>query len=310
MVGSEENSSIIPVTFIPSYYDSLLMSLTRPIARRLSSRETVEGAGVRLRRAFGYPEVPLFDPFLMLDDFRADRPEEYLAGFPWHPHRGIETVTYMLEGRVEHGDSMGNTGSVDAGNVQWMTAGSGIIHQEMPKPVDGMMGGFQLWVNLPGEHKMMDPRYQEIRRDQIPIITAGNGVTVKVICGTFGEVSGPVKDIVAEPDFLDVSLPPASRFAVRVKPGYTVFAYVIDGEGTFDDSGSSLRNHDLALFSYGEKVIATGIGTKPFRFLLLSGKPIHEPVAWRGPIVMNTEEELRVAFREYHDGTFIKAGNK
>jgi hypothetical protein len=286
------------------------MPLTRSISRRATSRETIEGAGVRLRRAFGSTEVPLFDPFLMLDDFRADRPEEYLAGFPWHPHRGIETVTYMLEGRVEHGDSMGNVGSVDAGNVQWMTAGSGIIHQEMPKPVDGAMGGFQLWVNLPRQHKMMHPRYQEIRRDQIPVVTAGNGVTVKVICGAFGTVSGPVRDIVADPDFLDVSIPPGSRFAIRVKPGYTVFAYVIGGEGTLDEGGAALKNRDLALFSDGEKVIATGIGTKPFRFLLLSGKPIHEPVAWRGPIVMNTEEELTVAFREYRDGTFIRSGKQ
>ena len=214
------------------------MQLTRSIARRASSRETTEGAGVRLRRAFGFGEVPLFDPFLMLDDFRADRPEDYRAGFPWHPHRGIETVTYMLEGRVEHADSMGNAGSVDAGNIQWMTAGSGIIHQEMPKPVDGAMGGFQLWVNLPRHSKMMPPRYQEIRRDQIPVVTAGNGVTVKVISGTFGEVTGPVKDIVADPDFLDVSIPSGSRFAIRVKPGYTVFAYVISGEGTLDEGGS------------------------------------------------------------------------
>jgi redox-sensitive bicupin YhaK (pirin superfamily) len=286
------------------------MPSTRVIASRSSSRETIEGAGVRLRRAFGYREVPLFDPFLMLDDFRADRPEDYRAGFPWHPHRGIETVTYMLEGRVEHADSMGNAGSVDAGNIQWMTAGSGIIHQEMPKPVDGVMGGFQLWVNLPRHDKLMHPRYQEIRRDQIPVVTAGNGVTVKVICGTFGEVSGPVKDIVADPDFLDVSVPPGSRFALRVKPGYTVFAYVIGGEGTLDEGGVSLRNHDLALFSDGDKVIAAGIGTQPFRFLLLSGKPIREPVAWQGPIVMNTDEELRQAFRDYRDGTFIKSGTQ
>jgi hypothetical protein len=282
------------------------MPLIRSIMRRLTSRETIEGAGVRLRRAFGYSEVPLFDPFLMLDDFRADRPEDYLAGFPWHPHRGIETVTYMLEGRVEHGDSMGNAGSVDAGNVQWMTAGSGIIHQEMPKPVNGVMGGFQLWVNLPGQHKMMNPRYQEIRHDHIPVITAGNGVTLKVVCGTFGDVSGPVRDIVADPDFLDVSIPPGSRFAIRVKQGYTVFAYVIGGEGTLDGSGTTLKNHELALFSDGEKVLATGIGAKPFRFLLLSGKPIREPVAWRGPIVMNTEEELKQAFKEYREGTFIR----
>ncbi|MDD1706493.1 MAG: pirin family protein [Methanoregulaceae archaeon] len=286
------------------------MPLTRSIAQTFTSRETIEGAGVRLKRAFGYSEVPLFDPFLMLDDFRAGHPQDYLAGFPWHPHRGIETVTYMLEGRVEHGDSMGNAGSVDAGNVQWMTAGSGIIHQEMPKPVNGVMGGFQIWVNLPRHNKMMNPRYQEIRRDQIPVITAGNGVTVKVICGTFGEVSGPVRDIVADPDFLDISIPPGSRFALRVKPGYTVFAYVIGGEGILDEQGPPLDNHDLVLFSDGEKVNATGIGTKPFRFLLLSGTPIQEPVAWRGPIVMNTEEELRMAFREYRDGTFIKTGKK
>ena len=286
------------------------MPRIRSIAQRASSRETIEGAGVRLRRAFGYREVPLFDPFLMLDDFRADRPEDYRAGFPWHPHRGIETVTYMLEGRVEHADSMGNAGSVDAGNIQWMTAGSGIIHQEMPKSVDGVMGGFQLWVNLPRHDKMMDPRYQEIRRDQIPVVTAGNGVTVKVICGTFGEVSGPVKDIVADPDFLDVSVPPGSRFALRVKPGYTVFAYVIGGEGTLDEGGVSLKNHDLALFSDGDTVIAAGIGPRPFRFLLLSGKPIREPVAWQGPIVMNTDEELRQAFRDYRDGTFIKSGTQ
>lgn len=284
------------------------MPLTRSIARRASSRETIEGAGVRLRRAFGFGELPLFDPFLMLDDFRADRPEDYLAGFPWHPHRGIETVTYMLEGRVEHADSMGNAGSVDAGNIQWMTAGSGVIHQEMPKPVDGVMGGFQIWVNLPRHDKMMEPRYQEIMRDQIPVLTAGNGVTVKVISGTFGEVTGPVKDIVADPDFLDVSIPPGCRFAIRVKPGYTVFAYVIGGEGTLDEGGSPLKNRDLALFSDGEKVIAVAIGTRQFRFLLLSGKPLREPVAWRGPIVMNTDEELRQAFQDYRDGTFIKSG--
>ncbi|HPH33944.1 MAG TPA: pirin family protein [Methanoregulaceae archaeon] len=282
------------------------MTRERSIAWRSSSRETMEGAGVRLRRAFGYPEVPLFDPFLMLDDFRAERPEEYLAGFPWHPHRGIETVTYMLAGRVEHGDSMGNSGSVDAGNVQWMTAGSGIIHQEMPKPVDGAMGGFQLWVNLPRQSKMMNPRYQEIGRDQIPVVAAGDGVEVKVICGTFSGISGPVKDIIADPEFFAVSMPPGSRAAFPVKPGYTAFAYVIGGEGSLDKAGSAVRNHDLVLFSDGDAVAAAANGTGVFRFLFLSGRPIREPIAWRGPIVMNSDAELTEAFREYRDGTFIK----
>ncbi|KUG11629.1 pirin, n-terminal:pirin, c-terminal [hydrocarbon metagenome] len=283
------------------------MPQNREIATRFTSRETIEGAGVRLRRAFGFSELPLFDPFLMLDDFRAERPEDYLAGFPWHPHRGIETVTYMLAGRVEHGDSMGNAGSVDAGSVQWMTAGSGIIHQEMPKPINGAMGGFQLWVNLPSRNKMMDPRYQEIPADGIPVVRAGNDVTVKVISGSFGGVTGPVRDIVADPAFLDLTVPAGARFGVEVKEGYTVFAYVIGGRGAFDRSGREAVDHDLVLFSDGDRILATAIGTIPFRFLLISGKPIREPIAWRGPIVMNTEEELRQAFREYRDGTFVRA---
>ena len=286
------------------------MPRNREIARTFTSRETIEGAGVRLRRAFGFSEVPLFDPFLMLDDFRAERPEDYLAGFPWHPHRGIETVTYMLAGRVEHGDSMGNAGSVEAGSVQWMTAGSGIIHQEMPKPVNGAMGGFQLWVNLPREQKMRDPRYQEIAEDQIPVVKAGNGVLVKVICGSFAGVTGPVRDIIADPDFLDVTIPPGARIGVKVREGYTVVAYAIGGEGAFGGSGPGIQDHDLVLFSDGDRVLATAIGTRPFRFLLLSGKPFHEPIAWRGPIVMNTDEEIRQAFREYRDGTFIRAATR
>lgn len=283
------------------------MPQNREIATRFTSRETIEGAGVRLRRAFGFSELPLFDPFLMLDDFRAERPEDYLAGFPWHPHRGIETVTYMLAGRVEHGDSMGNAGSVDAGSVQWMTAGSGIIHQEMPKPVNGAMGGFQLWVNLPRQYKLMEPRYQEIPADRIPVVKAGNDVTVNVISGSFGGVTGPVRDIVADPAFLDVTVPPGARFGVKVREGYTVFAYVVGGGGVFDGSGAAVKDHDLVLFSDGDRILATAIGTIPFRFLLLSGKPIREPVAWRGPIVMNTDEELRLAFQEYRDGTFVRA---
>jgi hypothetical protein len=282
------------------------MEQVRAVERILRAYPTVEGAGVRLHRAFGSYEVPQFDPFLMLDDFRAPRPEDYLAGFPTHPHRGIETVTYMLNGLVEHADSMGNAGTVNAGNVQWMTAGSGIVHSEMPKPVNGQMGGFQLWVNLPRSNKMMDPRYQEVTRDQIPTVSPQDGVTIKVIAGSAGGVTGPVRDIIADPDYLDVTLGPKATFSQPVKEGYTALAYVIAGEGTFDlREGHRVNNRDLILFGDGSSVIAVS-SAKGFRFLFFSGKPIREPVAWRGPIVMNTAEELREAFREYADGTFIK----
>jgi len=282
------------------------MTQVRTVERVLRAYPTVEGAGVHLHRAFGSYEVPQFDPFLMLDDFRAQRPEDYLAGFPTHPHRGIETVTYMLKGSVEHEDSMGNTGSVHAGDVQWMTAGSGIIHSEMPKPVNGQMGGFQLWVNLPRSHKMMDPRYQEITHHQIPTVSPSKGVTIRVICGTVQDVKGPVRDIVADPEYLDVSMDPDAVFSHPVKEGYTAFAYVIGGEGTFDPrEGYPVNNRDLVLFGNGLSTWARSSG-RGFRFLFFSGKPIHEPVAWRGPIVMNTTEELRQAFREYEEGTFIK----
>ena len=282
------------------------MTQVRAVERVLRAYPTVEGAGVRLHRAFGSYEVPQFDPFLMLDDFRAQRPEDYLAGFPTHPHRGIETVTYMLKGSVEHEDSMGNAGSVHAGDVQWMSAGSGIIHSEMPKPVNGQMGGFQLWVNLPRSHKMMDPRYQEITHHQIPTVSPSKGVTTRVICGTVLDVKGPVRDIVADPEYLDVSMDPDAVFSHPVKEGYTAFAYVIGGEGTFDPrEGYPVNNRDLVLFGNGLSTWARSSG-RGFRFLFFSGKPIHEPVAWRGPIVMNTTDELRQAFKEYEEGTFIK----
>ena len=282
------------------------MIQVRAVERVLRAYPTVEGAGVRLHRAFGSYEVPQFDPFLMLDDFRAQRPEDYLAGFPTHPHRGIETVTYMLKGSVEHEDSMGNAGSVHAGDVQWMTAGSGIIHAEMPKPVNGQMGGFQLWVNLPRSHKMMDPRYQNILQDQIPTVSPRKGITIHVICGTVQGVKGPVQDIVADPEYLDVSMDPNTVFSHPVKEGYTAFSYVIGGEGTFDPrEGYQMNNRDLVLFGNGPSTWARSSG-RGFRFLFFSGKPIHEPVAWRGPIVMNTTDELREAFREYEEGTFIK----
>ncbi|ACL16015.1 pirin family protein [Methanosphaerula palustris] len=264
---------------------------------------TIEGAGVHLHRAFGSAE---FDPFLMLDDFRGDRPEEYLPGFPTHPHRGMETVTYMLEGIMAHRDSMGNAGNINAGDLQWMTAGSGIVHSEMPRPVNGRMGGFQLWVNLPRSEKMMDPRYQEIISDQVPVVSPAEGVTVRVIAGSVAGVIGPVRGIVADPEYLDVSLGPEVIFSHPVKEGYTVFAYIIGGGGMFGTRrGDLVKNRDLVRFGDGASVGARS-GEMGMRFLLLSGRPIHEPVAWQGPIVMNTAEELRQAFKEYREGTFIR----
>ena len=299
---------------------------TRKIRKVLKSKPTIEGAGVHLKRAFGFSEVPMFDPFLMLDDFRSGNPDHYIKGFPWHPHRGIETITYVIDGSVEHGDSMGNKGVITPGDVQWMTAGSGIIHQEMPKgDKKGCMGGFQLWANLPSSHKMMAPRYRDLKRDQIPEVRLDNGTTVKVICGKVGSSEGPVRDIVIEPEYLDISLPPKNEFAHRTALGHTVLAYVISGKGyfckemnpfTYDVAGDSyfdmqrepfFGTGSLILFEEGEEVV---IDTEddPVRFLLISGKPIGEPVAWYGPIVMNTQEELRIAFEEYRNGTFLKHG--
>jgi len=273
--------------------------------RRISrSRPTLEGAGVRLKRAFGYAEVPELDPFLLLDDFHSRDPQDYLRGFPWHPHRGIETITYVLHGRVEHGDSMGTSGIISSGDVQWMTAGSGIIHQEMPigEP-DGLMRGLQLWANLPASHKMMDPRYREVRSREIPVASPAPGVEVRVVCGQVGGVRGPVSDIVIEPEYLDVTLDAHGRLVHPIPAGRTVFAYVIDGEGGFGD-GRKVGAGTLILFEDGDEVEATG----PMRMLLVSGRPLGEPVAWHGPIVMNTEEELAVAYEELRAGTFIRRG--
>lgn len=283
------------------------MSEARKTARLFSSRPTLEGAGVRLKRAFGSPEVPLFDPFLMLDDFRSDTPEHYLKGFPWHPHRGIETITYVLEGDVEHGDSMGNRGVIGSGDVQWMTAGSGIIHQEMPQGDErGSMQGFQLWANLPASEKMMDPRYRDVAARQIPAVELPGGGEARVICGEIGETSGPVRDIVTEPEYLDISLPADARFEHPTVPGYTVLAYVIAGSAYFDDQRKNRAgNEGLILFGDGDSIVVSTV-SEPVRFLLLSGRPIGEPVAWHGPIVMNTREELETAFREYDMGDFIK----
>ncbi len=273
----------------------------------LPGRETIEGAGVHLRRAFGYYEVPKLDPFLLLDDFRSQNPADFVAGFPWHPHRGIETVTYMLDGYVQHEDSIGNKGVIRSGDVQWMTAGSGIIHQEMPKHLDdGKMGGFQLWVNLPADHKMMDPRYQEVKSAGIPQFEAAKGVTVRVIAGQVGDVQGPVRDIVVEPEYLDVQIAPHASFDHRVKEGHRAFAYVLAGRGRFDDeSGEVVDSENLVLFKDGDRVRIEA-QDRPLRFLLVSGKPLHEPVAWWGPIVMNNRREIETAVEEFQSGTFVK----
>ena len=300
------------------------MPKIRKIRKVLKSRPTIEGAGVHLNRVFGFSEVPLFDPFLLLDDFRSDVPEHFIKGFPWHPHRGIETITYVLTGDVEHGDSLGNKGVIGSGDVQWMTAGSGIIHQEMPKgDEEGRMHGFQLWANLPAMEKMMNPRYRDVARRQIPEVKLPNGITIKIICGEVSGIKGPVEDIVIEPEFLDVALPANSEFTYRTKQGHTVFAYVIEGQGyfcrdknpfTYEMEGNNyfdiqrdpfVENGTIVLFDDGDEIVVFTENHK-MRFLLVSGKPLNEPVAWYGPIVMNSQEELQTAFEEYRQGTFIK----
>jgi redox-sensitive bicupin YhaK (pirin superfamily) len=300
------------------------MSTIRKINKVWQSKPTLEGAGVHLHRAFGYDQVPQFDPFLLLDDFRGDDPADYLKGFPWHPHRGIETITYVLAGEVDHGDSLGNRGVITPGDVQWMTAGSGIIHQEMPKGDDqGRMYGFQLWANLPASHKMMEPRYRDVKGAHIPEVVLPQGVNVKIICGRVNGTAGPVRDIVTEPEYLDVSVPAGAEFRHPFRRGHTAFAYVIEGEGYFDperdayahevvgtnyfdfDRRCVCGNRTIILYGDGDEVVIAA-PTSPLRFLLISGAPIGEPVAWYGPIVMNTREELQFAFKEYEEGTFIK----
>jgi redox-sensitive bicupin YhaK (pirin superfamily) len=283
------------------------MSEVRRILKVLKSKPTLEGAGVHLKRVFGFSEVPMFDPFLLLDDFRSDNPEHFLKGFPWHPHRGIETITYVLNGDVEHGDSMGNKGMISSGDVQWMTAGSGIIHQEMPKgDENGRMYGFQLWANLPSRDKMMDPRYRDINSKQIPEVQLPDGTAIKVISGEVSGIKGPVEDIVIDPEYIDVSMPANSEFRHHTKRGHTVFAYIIGGQGYFCKEKDPLAdNGTIVLFEDGDEIIVS-TEDQGMRFLLISGKPIGEPVAWQGPIVMNTKEELQTAFEEYRQDTFIK----
>jgi len=298
----------------------------RPIKRIVQSQPTIEGAGVKLRRAFGFGNTGDFDPFLLLDDFRNEHPEDYLAGFPWHPHRGIETITYVLSGTVQHGDSLGNRGAMGPGDVQWMTAGSGILHQEMPKGDEhGRMHGFQLWANLPKALKMTDPRYQDILAKDIPEVVDDDGTRVRVICGDFWGKTGPVEGVAADPRYLDVWIPPRVKKTIPVESSRHAFAYVFEGTGTFrdasaprgvltervgEDGGDTLvrdetGNRSLVLFDSGDEITVQA-GDAGMRFLLVSGRPLEEPVAWQGPIVMNTPEELRRAYAELRDGTFIR----
>jgi quercetin 2,3-dioxygenase len=299
------------------------MSL-RPVKQILEPKPTIEGAGVKLQRAFGFGKTKEFDPFLLLDDFRNERPEDYLAGFPWHPHRGIETITYVLAGSVEHGDSLGNKGKMTAGDVQWMTAGSGILHQEMPHgDGQGRMHGFQLWANLPASLKMTDPRYQDIPASAIPEVTEDDGTKARIICGEFWGKRGPVEGVAADPAYVDISVPPNTRRRIKVDVTRNAFAYVFAGAGSFRDASEpravltehtvvpeaaptyDARNHSLVLFDRGDEIVVQA-GPEGIRFLLVSGKPIEEPVAWYGPIVMNTQAELKQAMAELHGGTFIK----
>ena len=287
------------------------MSRPRTVRRVIKNKPTLEGAGVHLKRVFGFGDTGVFDPFLLLDHFGSNDPRDYINGFPWHPHRGIETITYVLRGKVEHGDSMGNRGTIGSGDVQWMTAGSGIIHQEMPAgDQEGGMWGFQLWANLPAAQKMMDPRYRDIHAADIPEVTVGRGASAKVIAGEVGGTRGPVRDIIIDPTYLDVSIPPGTAVTLPTTAGHTVFAYLFEGEAHIGPDKKSLVTADhLALCEDGDEItIATG--SVPVRFLLITGKPLHEPVAWYGPIVMNTQDELAVALEEYRNGTFIKHGRE
>ncbi|MBN1605562.1 MAG: pirin family protein [Polyangiaceae bacterium] len=300
------------------------MAKVRRIREVNKSRATVEGAGVHLHRAIGWGRPEQYDPFLLLDDFRSDEPEQYKRGFPWHPHRGMETITYVLRGEVAHGDSLGNSGSIAPGDVQWMTAGSGIIHQEMPKgDSGGAMHGFQLWANLPAASKMMEPRYRGIQSEEIPIVAADGGTVIKVVAGSVAGITGPVRDIVTQPEYLDVTVAAGQTFTHPTPLGHTAFAYVIGGKGVFGEKEAPdghnagadgdvdvepdglIGDRHLVLFADGE-VVSVVADAEPVRFLLISGKPIREPIAWQGPIVMNTEAELRHAFAELENGTFIK----
>ncbi len=296
----------------------------RRVKRLVKAKPTIEGAGVRLRRAFGFGTTADYDPFLLLDDFRNERPEDYLPGFPWHPHRGIETVTYVLAGTVEHGDSMGNRGSIGTGDIQWMTAGRGILHQEMPKgDAKGWMHGFQLWANLPSSLKMTAPRYQDVKAVDVPFAADDDGTQVRIVCGDYRGIRGPVDDVAARPVYLDVAIPAGKRKRLPVETNSHAFAYVFAGAGRFCNASEPLavetepagwadttppsqaENRTLVLFDRGDEVEVQA-GDDGVRFLLISGQPLEEPVAWYGPIVMNTQDELRHAFEQLERGTFLE----
>lgn len=281
-------------------------SAQRRVVRVVTPVRVLEGAGVRLMRSIALPQLDYLDPFLLFDHFGSDNPADYIAGFPMHPHRGIETVTYMLAGLVHHKDSLGNEGSIRAGDVQWMSAGGGILHEEMPKPVDGKMEGFQLWVNLPAKLKLTKPCYQEVASATIPEVPLKGGGTLRLIAGTFGTSQGPVKDIAAQPTYFDVSLPPGTSFLHTLPRGQAAFAYVFRGEGKFDDD-STVSSPKLAIFGDGERIRVTTEESE-VRFVLASGKPLHEPIARYGPFVMNTAEEIDQALRDLRNGTFVWKG--
>lgn len=282
------------------------MSEIRKIKTIIHSKPTMDGAGVELNRVFGYADIPLFDPFLLLDDFGSDDPDKYIAGFPFHPHRGIETVTYLLKGEVEHEDSIGNKGVIRSGGVQWMTAGSGIIHQEMPAVKDaGSMRGFQLWLNLPATQKMIAPRYQELSKDQIPAIISEEGMTIRVICGKFAGVIGPVRDIITDPEYMDITLLPNRELIKKTIPTHTVFSYIVDGDALISESMQKVEKGSVVLYEPGDN-IKMKAGKDGVRILHCAGKPLNEKIAWKGPIVMNSQEELNLAFEELQNNTFIK----
>jgi redox-sensitive bicupin YhaK (pirin superfamily) len=283
----------------------MIMSI-RPVKRVSQSQPTLEGAGVHLRRAFGFGDTSDFDPFLLLDDFRNDKPENYRVGFPWHPHRGIETITYVLEGKVEHGDSLGHRGIISSGDIQWMTAGSGIVHQEMPQGDSrGHMYGFQLWANLPAALKMTAPRYQEIKSDDIPVVKEKDGTEVRVVCGRFGKTTGPVQGVAADPTYLDVFVSAGNTQTIPIAANHNAFAYVFGGNGEFGEPEKEADDRTLVVFGNGDE-ISVRAGKNGIRFLLVSGKPLNEAIAWYGPIVMNTQAELQKAFQELENGTFLK----
>jgi redox-sensitive bicupin YhaK (pirin superfamily) len=313
----------------PNQHHMWIYMSIRPVKNVIRSKPTLEGAGVHLRRAFGFGDTHDYDPFLLLDDFRNDKPSDYLAGFPWHPHRGIETITYVLAGEVEHADSLGNKGSISAGDIQWMTAGSGIIHQEMPKgDSTGRMHGFQLWANLPSSQKMTNPRYQEVKSAEIPVVTDDDGTQVRIVSGKFWGKSGPVEGVAADPVYLDVTVPAGKRKILPVEMTSHAFAYVFAGGGKFGNgseprgvltegagptgttpavrTAAEAENRSLVLFDRGDE-LAVQAGDQGIRFLLVSGKPIEEPVAWSGPIVMNTQAQLRQAFHDLEHGTFLRS---